>query len=70
MEGCAAQVIENGKFNTEMKELDLITVQLTYLLKTMLQEHIKRDHYKQRPHACVVCGKTFYKKYDLKIHVR
>jgi len=23
--GCAVQVIENGKFNTEMKELDLIT---------------------------------------------
>jgi len=23
---CAAQVIEKGKFNTEMKELELITV--------------------------------------------
>ncbi|KAJ9587641.1 hypothetical protein L9F63_018935, partial [Diploptera punctata] len=33
-------------------------------------EHIKRDHYKQRPHACLACGKTFYKKYDLKIHLR
>ncbi|PNF25653.1 hypothetical protein B7P43_G00634 [Cryptotermes secundus] len=41
-----------------------------YAAATQVQEHIKRDHYKQRPHACVVCGKTFYKKYDLKIHVR
>lgn len=41
-----------------------------YAAPTQVQEHIKRDHYKQRPHACVVCGKTFYKKYDLKIHVR
>ncbi|PSN50582.1 Zinc finger protein 91 [Blattella germanica] len=41
-----------------------------YSSATQVQEHIKRDHYKQRPYACVSCGKTFYKKYDLKIHIR
>ncbi|KAJ9574270.1 hypothetical protein L9F63_026085, partial [Diploptera punctata] len=41
-----------------------------YAAATQVLEHIKRDHYKQRPHACLACGKTFYKKYDLKIHLR
>ncbi|KAG8231249.1 hypothetical protein J437_LFUL005923 [Ladona fulva] len=41
-----------------------------YATSSQVQEHIKRDHYKERPHTCDVCNKTFYKKYDLKIHLR
>lgn len=36
----------------------------------LVQEHVKRDHLKQRNHVCSQCGKSFFKKYDLKIHNR
>ncbi|XP_075219400.1 uncharacterized protein LOC142323523 [Lycorma delicatula] len=41
-----------------------------YSSSSLLQAHINRDHLKQRPHKCSVCQKSFFKKYDLKIHFR
>ncbi|XP_046385681.1 zinc finger protein 721-like [Ischnura elegans] len=41
-----------------------------YTTSSQVQEHIKRDHYKERPHTCPECHKNFYKKYDLKVHLR
>lgn len=41
-----------------------------YLFAGQVQEHIKRDHLKQRPHVCPTCNKTFYKKHDLSVHRR
>ncbi|XP_046979398.1 zinc finger protein Xfin-like isoform X1 [Schistocerca americana] len=41
-----------------------------YPFAVQVQEHIKRDHLKQRPHVCPTCNKTFYKKHDLSVHRR
>ncbi|XP_071452318.1 zinc finger protein 420-like isoform X2 [Hetaerina americana] len=41
-----------------------------YTTSSQVQEHIKRDHFKERPHTCTECHKNFYKKYDLKVHLR
>lgn len=36
----------------------------------LIQEHVKRDHLKQRNHVCLHCGKSFFKRFDLKTHSR
>ncbi|KAG6803022.1 zinc finger protein [Apis mellifera caucasica] len=41
-----------------------------YNTSSQVNEHVKRDHLKQRNHVCSQCGKSFFKKYDLKIHGR
>ncbi|XP_043517630.1 zinc finger protein 724-like isoform X4 [Frieseomelitta varia] len=41
-----------------------------YNTSSQVNEHVKRDHLKQRNHVCSQCGKSFFKKYDLKIHNR
>lgn len=41
-----------------------------YNTSSQVNEHVKRDHLKQRNHVCPQCGKSFFKKYDLKIHNR
>ncbi|XP_043799577.1 zinc finger protein 724-like [Apis laboriosa] len=41
-----------------------------YNTSSQVNEHVKRDHLKQRNHVCSQCGKSFFKKYDLKIHSR
>ncbi|GLH01051.1 Krueppel homolog 1 [Gryllus bimaculatus] len=43
-----------------------------YATLAQVQEHIRRDHFLQRPHACSEpsCTKRFYKKHDLKVHLR
>nr|CAD7402483.1 unnamed protein product [Timema cristinae] len=41
-----------------------------YSTATQVQDHVRRDHNKERPHMCKTCNKTFYKKCDLKIHER
>lgn len=37
---------------------------------SQVNEHIKRDHLKERKHVCPLCGKSFFKKFDLKSHYR
>ncbi|XP_051174541.1 zinc finger protein 436-like [Leptopilina boulardi] len=37
---------------------------------SQVNEHIKRDHLKERKHICPLCGKSFFKKFDLKSHFR
>ncbi|KAF7994941.1 hypothetical protein HCN44_004413 [Aphidius gifuensis] len=37
---------------------------------SQVNEHVKRDHLKERNHICPECGKTFFKKFDLKSHIR
>ncbi|XP_076681678.1 uncharacterized protein LOC143375918 isoform X3 [Andrena cerasifolii] len=44
--------------------------QKIYNTSSQVNEHVKRDHLKQRNHVCSHCGKSFFKKYDLKIHNR
>ncbi|XP_076169900.1 uncharacterized protein LOC143147976 isoform X2 [Ptiloglossa arizonensis] len=44
--------------------------QKIYNTSSQVNEHVKRDHLKQRNHICSHCGKSFFKKYDLKIHNR
>ncbi|XP_053985172.1 zinc finger protein 225-like [Hylaeus volcanicus] len=44
--------------------------QKIYNTSSQVNEHVKRDHLKQRNHVCSYCGKSFFKKYDLKIHNR
>ncbi|XP_043250469.1 zinc finger protein 107-like [Colletes gigas] len=44
--------------------------QKIYNTSSQVNEHVKRDHLKQRNHVCSQCGKSFFKKYDLKIHNR
>ncbi|XP_018905379.1 uncharacterized protein [Bemisia tabaci] len=46
------------------------TCDKSYVTMARLQEHIKRDHYNQRPHMCKICAKCFFKKSDLKAHMR
>ncbi|XP_050452972.1 zinc finger protein 91-like isoform X1 [Cataglyphis hispanica] len=41
-----------------------------YSTLSQVNEHVKRDHLKQRDHVCLTCGKTFFKRFDLKIHSR
>ncbi|XP_012141060.2 uncharacterized protein LOC100877695 [Megachile rotundata] len=41
-----------------------------YSTSSQVNEHVKRDHLKERNHVCSLCGKSFFKKYDLKIHNR
>ncbi|XP_029051797.1 zinc finger protein 480-like [Osmia bicornis bicornis] len=41
-----------------------------YSTSSQVNEHVKRDHLKERNHVCSQCGKSFFKKYDLKIHNR
>ncbi|XP_072757753.1 uncharacterized protein [Anoplolepis gracilipes] len=41
-----------------------------YSTLSQVNEHVKRDHLKQRDHVCQTCGKTFFKRFDLKIHSR
>ncbi|XP_068984269.1 zinc finger protein 107-like isoform X2 [Bombus flavifrons] len=41
-----------------------------YNTSSQVNEHVKRDHLKQRNHVCSQCGKSFFKKYDLKMHNR
>ncbi|KAI5696605.1 hypothetical protein M8J76_002408 [Diaphorina citri] len=36
----------------------------------MLNIHIKRDHQKEKPYQCSQCSKSFFSKYDHKIHSR
>ncbi|XP_066587147.1 zinc finger protein 91-like [Prorops nasuta] len=41
-----------------------------YTTLSQVNEHVKRDHLKQRNHVCPHCGKSFFKKFDLKTHSR
>ncbi|KAG7197200.1 hypothetical protein KM043_007277 [Ampulex compressa] len=41
-----------------------------YSTLSQVNEHVRRDHLKQRNHTCPHCGKSFFKKFDLKIHSR
>ena len=41
-----------------------------YSTSSQVNEHVKRDHLKVRNHVCQTCGKTFFKRFDLKIHNR
>ncbi|XP_011860144.1 PREDICTED: zinc finger protein 226-like [Vollenhovia emeryi] len=41
-----------------------------YSTLSQVNEHVKRDHLKQRNHVCLHCGKSFFKKFDLKTHSR
>ncbi|XP_029159183.1 zinc finger protein 226-like [Nylanderia fulva] len=41
-----------------------------YSTLSQVNEHVKRDHLKVRDHVCLTCGKTFFKRFDLKIHNR
>ncbi|KYM94727.1 Histone-lysine N-methyltransferase PRDM9 [Cyphomyrmex costatus] len=41
-----------------------------YSTLSQVNDHVKRDHLKQRNHVCLHCGKSFFKKYDLKTHSR
>ncbi|XP_025269532.1 zinc finger protein 91-like [Camponotus floridanus] len=41
-----------------------------YSTLSQVNEHVKRDHLKERNHVCQTCGKTFFKRFDLKIHSR
>lgn len=41
-----------------------------YATLAQVNEHVKRDHLKVRNHECKECGKTFFKKFDLKLHIR
>ncbi|XP_015601125.1 uncharacterized protein LOC107270541 isoform X2 [Cephus cinctus] len=40
-----------------------------YNTLSQVNEHVKRDHLKERKHVCH-CGKSFFKKFDLKTHGR
>lgn len=53
-------------------EASIHTTVFKFIHKNILsaQEHVKRDHLKERNHVCSQCGKSFFKKYDLKIHNR
>ncbi|XP_011707097.1 PREDICTED: zinc finger protein 484-like isoform X1 [Wasmannia auropunctata] len=41
-----------------------------YSTLSQVNEHVKRDHLKQRNHVCPHCGKSFFKRFDLKTHSR
>lgn len=41
-----------------------------YSTLSQVNEHVKRDHLKQRNHVCLHCGKSFFKRFDLKTHSR
>ncbi|XP_011154734.1 uncharacterized protein LOC105192357 isoform X2 [Harpegnathos saltator] len=41
-----------------------------YSTLSQVNEHVKRDHLKQRNHVCDHCGKSFFKSFDLKTHSR
>lgn len=41
-----------------------------YTTLSQVNEHVKRDHLKERNHKCTHCAKSFFKKFDLKIHIR
>ncbi|KAL0126852.1 hypothetical protein PUN28_005307 [Cardiocondyla obscurior] len=41
-----------------------------YSTLSQVNDHVKRDHLKQRNHVCLHCGKSFFKRFDLKIHSR
>ncbi|KYN31599.1 hypothetical protein ALC56_14097 [Trachymyrmex septentrionalis] len=41
-----------------------------YSTLSQVNEHVKRDHLKQRNHICLHCGKSFFKRFDLKTHNR
>ncbi|XP_012539850.1 uncharacterized protein LOC105838664 isoform X2 [Monomorium pharaonis] len=41
-----------------------------YSTLSQVNEHVKRDHLKQRNHVCLYCGKSFFKRFDLKTHSR
>ncbi|XP_014479689.1 PREDICTED: uncharacterized protein LOC106746987 [Dinoponera quadriceps] len=41
-----------------------------YSTLSQVNEHVKRDHLKQRNHVCDYCGKSFFKSFDLKTHSR
>ncbi|KAG5319780.1 ZN358 protein, partial [Acromyrmex heyeri] len=41
-----------------------------YSTLSQVNEHVKRDHLKQRNHICLHCGKSFFKRFDLKTHSR
>ncbi|XP_015115173.1 zinc finger protein 16 [Diachasma alloeum] len=41
-----------------------------YSTLSQVNEHVKRDHLKVRNHVCEECGKSFFKKFDLKSHRR
>ncbi|XP_043266409.1 zinc finger protein 600-like [Venturia canescens] len=41
-----------------------------YSTLSQVNEHVKRDHLKERNHVCTLCGKSFFKKFDLKTHSR
>ncbi|XP_011297654.1 zinc finger protein 2 homolog [Fopius arisanus] len=41
-----------------------------YPTLSQVNEHVRRDHLKVRNHVCEECGKSFFKKFDLKSHMR
>ncbi|KAK0175868.1 hypothetical protein PV328_000064 [Microctonus aethiopoides] len=41
-----------------------------YNTLSQVNEHVKRDHLKERNHVCSECGKCFFKRFDLKSHIR
>ncbi|XP_074097434.1 uncharacterized protein LOC141526352 [Cotesia typhae] len=41
-----------------------------YSTLSQVNEHVKRDHLKERNFKCSECGKSFFKKFDLKSHIR
>ncbi|XP_014296175.1 zinc finger protein 678-like [Microplitis demolitor] len=41
-----------------------------YSTLSQVNEHVKRDHLKERNFTCSECGKSFFKKFDLKSHIR
>ncbi|KAI5696606.1 hypothetical protein M8J75_015466 [Diaphorina citri] len=41
-----------------------------FTTRNMLNIHIKRDHQKEKPYQCSQCSKSFFSKYDHKIHSR
>jgi len=41
-----------------------------YKVLSILNDHVKRDHFHERKHKCDICEKAFYKVNDLKYHRR
>ncbi|TRY75029.1 hypothetical protein TCAL_15595 [Tigriopus californicus] len=57
---------------SQLKQSSLKCAQCTLKFRTeaQLQIHVRRDHVKERQHHCTQCSKTFFKKSDLKTHLR